>query len=87
MTEKTKSQIIQEFKKNEADTGSAEVQIALITGRIRQLTGHFSSHPKDFGSKQGLLVLVGRRRRFLRYLEHHDPAKYRELLQRLELRK
>jgi small subunit ribosomal protein S15 len=87
MAEKTKSQIIGEFKKNETDTGSIEVQIALLTDRIQQLTEHFGTHPKDFGSKRGLLVLVGRRRRFLRYLENSDPSKYRELLERLELRK
>ncbi len=87
MAETAKSKIIAEFKKNEGDTGSAEVQIALLTDRIRQLTKHFGSNPKDFGSKRGLLILVGRRRRFLRYLEEHNPTKYKELLQRLELRK
>lgn len=87
MAETAKSKIIADFKKSEADTGSLEVQVALLTSRIRQLTGHFGRNPKDFGSKRGLLVLVGRRRRFLRYLEEHNPTKYKELIERLELRK
>jgi small subunit ribosomal protein S15 len=84
---KTKAEVIAEFKINDLDTGSAEVQIALITQRINYLTEHFKSNPKDFGSKRGLLKLVGQRRRFLSYVERHDAAKYKELLERLSLRK
>lgn len=82
-----KSAIIKDFRQSAQDTGSVEVQIALITQRIKNLTEHFKTHAKDFGSKRGLLVLVGQRRRFLRYLERTNEAKYKELVQRLGLRK
>lgn len=84
---KTKSSIISDFRKHDKDTGSVEVQIALITDRINTLTEHFKKHAKDFGSKRGLLVLVGKRRRYLDYLADSDEAKYKELVQRLGLRK
>ncbi len=82
-----KSAIIADFRKNDKDTGSVEVQIALLTDRIKTLTAHFKTHAKDFGSKRGLLVMVGKRRRYLSYLERSDEAKYRQLIQRLGLRK
>jgi small subunit ribosomal protein S15 len=69
------------------DTGSAEVQIALLTGRINLLSDHFKSHKKDFHSRRGLLSLVGKRRRLLAYLKKKDNAKYQELLEKLNLRK
>jgi small subunit ribosomal protein S15 len=84
---KTKADVIADFRTNDLDTGSSEVQIALLTRRINYLTEHFKSNPKDFGSKRGLLKLVGQRRRFLSYVERHDAAKYKELLERLSLRK
>lgn len=84
---KTKSSIIADYRIHEKDTGSVEVQIALLTDRINTLTAHFKTHAKDFGSKRGLLVLVGKRRRYLSYLESNDSAKYKALIQRLGLRK
>lgn len=83
----SKADVIAQFRKNNADTGSAEVQVALITQRINDLTEHFKSHPKDFSSKRGLLKLVGQRRRFLNYVNRHDTEKYKELIERLSLRK
>lgn len=84
---KTKLEIIKEFKIHERDTGSIEVQVALLTERINKLTEHFSKYSKDNGSKRGLLLLVGRRRKFLRYLQEKDNMKYKELIERLGLRK
>lgn len=75
------------FKRHEGDTGSSEVQIALLTEKINNLTGHFRTHAKDFGSKRGLLILVGRRRRLLDYLSQKDFEKYKEVIQKLGLRK
>ncbi len=82
-----KSARIDEFRKHAMDTGSVEVQIALLTDRIKNLTAHFKTHAKDFGSKRGLHVLVGQRRRFLKYLERTDEAKYKQVIERLGLRK
>ena len=79
--------IIEKFRQHETDTGSPQVQIALLTGRINQLTVHFGSHQKDFNSRQGLLRMVGRRRRLLEYLKNHDEASYRTILDALKLRK
>jgi small subunit ribosomal protein S15 len=82
-----KKKIVDEFKRHENDTGSVEVQIALLTSRIVHLTEHLKTHPKDFSSRRGLLKMVGRRRRLLRYLRENDFNKYRELLQKLNLRR
>jgi small subunit ribosomal protein S15 len=82
-----KSEMIANFKQTEHDTGSVAVQIALLTNRINSLTQHFKTHAKDFGSKRGLLKMVGQRRRFLSYLARHDEAQYKQLLERLGLRK
>lgn len=79
--------IIKEYGLNEADTGSTEVQIALLTTRIVELTEHFKVHKKDHASRRGLLKLVGQRRRLLKYLMRTDLEKYRRLLERLNLRK
>ena len=87
MAKLNKAAIINDYKIQPQDTGSIEVQIALITERIKNLTEHFKKHIHDFGSKRGLLVLVGQRRRFLRYLERTNEAKYKELVARLGLRK
>ena len=82
-----KKKVIDTFKANSQDTGSAGVQIALLTERINLLTEHFKSHKKDFNSRRGLLVLVGKRRRLLNYLKKKDIARYQELLDKLSLRK
>jgi small subunit ribosomal protein S15 len=87
MTKERKTRIIQDFKRKEKDTGSPEVQIALLTERITYLTEHFKSHPKDHASRRGLLKMVGQRRRLLDYLKKHNVKSYTTLLDRLGLRK
>ena len=81
-----KPNIIDEFRTHPNDTGSPEVQIALLTRRIQFLTEHFKSFKKDFHSRRGLLKLVGRRRRLLEYLKGKDITRYRQLVERLGLR-
>ncbi|MFC1964327.1 30S ribosomal protein S15 [Chloroflexota bacterium] len=86
--DKTKKQeIISEHQSKEGDTGSTEVQVALLTGRINQLTQHMMANRHDFHTQRGLLKLVGRRRRLLRYLSHEDVARYNKLIKKLGLRK
>lgn len=87
MVQKQKAALIENFRKSEQDTGSVTVQIALLTQRISRLTDHFRTHAKDFGSKRGLLKMVGQRRRFLNYLARHNEAEYKQLIERLGLRK
>ena len=82
-----KSVIIKKHRRNELDTGSPEVQVALLTNRINELTGHFQSHVKDNHSRRGLLRLVSQRRRLLKYLESTDSVRYRALIERLGLRR
>jgi len=82
-----KIQIIDDFKVHSRDTGSAEIQVAILTERINILGEHFKLHKKDFNSRRGLLVLVGRRRRLLDYLKNKDIKKYEEILEKLSLRK
>ena len=82
-----KSQIIQDYRRSEDDTGSPEVQIAVLTKRIQELTEHLKTHTKDHHSRRGLLQMVGRRRRLLDYLRHEDIERYRELIGRLGLRR
>ena len=82
-----KTEIIAEYKTHEKDTGSSEVQIALLTARINHLTEHLRTHRKDFHSRRGLLQMASRRRKLLDYLKHHNLPKYNELLQKLNLRK
>lgn len=82
-----KQSLIGDYRTNEKDTGSPEVQVALLTERINDLTGHFKTHPKDHHSRRGLLMLVGQRKSLLRYLEKKNIKRYRELIQRLGLRK
>jgi small subunit ribosomal protein S15 len=82
-----KNEIIEKFKVHPTDTGSPEVQVALITDRITYLTDHFKTHKKDHHSRQGLLKLVGQRRSLLDYLMKKDVSKYRDLIQALGLRK
>ena len=87
MLKEKKSKLIDEFKVHARDTGSAEVQVALITERISILSEHFKLHKNDFHSRRGLLSLVGRRRRLLNYLKKKDVKKYEEVLEKLSLRK
>ena len=87
MTTEDKGEVIEKFKQHEGDTGSPEVQIALLTSRIIYLTEHFKIHKKDFHSKTGLLKMVGQRRKLLNYLKKNDVQRYRDILKRLELRK
>lgn len=82
-----KKELIDSFKIHSRDTGSTEVQIAILTERINVLGEHFKHHKKDFHSRRGLLVLVGRRRRLLNYLKEKDIKKYEEVLEKLHLRK
>lgn len=87
LTKEAKSAVIQQYRQHEADTGSPEVQIAILTNRISYLTEHFKTHKKDHHSRRGLLQLVGRRRRLLDYLRRIDAERYRTLLERLGIRK
>ena len=82
-----KNEIIEKFKLHTSDTGSTEVQVALITDRIQYLTDHFKTHKKDHHSRQGLLKLVGQRRSLLDYLKKKDVSKYRDLIEALGIRK
>ena len=87
LTKERKTDLIGEFKRGEADTCSAEVQIALLSDRITQLTQHFKKHAKDHASRRGLLMMVSRRRRLLDYLKRVTPSRYLEIIQRLNIRK
>lgn len=82
-----KTEVIDDFKTHSKDTGSPAVQIALITERISYLTGHFQMHKKDFHSRRGLLMMIGKRRRLLAYLKKKDPQKYQDTISKLNLRK
>jgi len=83
----TKAAVMAEVRRHERDTGSPEVQVALLTQRINHLSDHFKIHRKDHHSRRGLLMLVGRRRRLLEYLKHSDFKKYQDVIQKLGLRK
>jgi small subunit ribosomal protein S15 len=87
ITKTDKESIIAKHAKHEGDTGSPEVQIALLTARIEALTEHLKVHKKDHHSRRGLLKMVGKRRRLLNYLQSRDPERYRALVKELELRK
>jgi small subunit ribosomal protein S15 len=82
-----KRQILNTNQRHKSDTGSPEVQIALLSERIAQLTEHFKTHKKDHGSRKGLLTLVAKRRRLLTYLKNTDPERYKAVLQRLGIRR
>lgn len=84
---KLKSESAAKFVRHEGDTGSTEVQVALLTEKIKNLTFHFKTHAKDFGSKRGLLVMIGRRRKLLNYLARKDYTRYKEVIKKLGLRK
>jgi small subunit ribosomal protein S15 len=87
LTKEAKLDIVRQHGASESDTGSTEVQVALLTQRINDLTQHLRAHPKDHYSRRGLLKLVGRRRRFLNYLQKHDLEGYRALIKELGLRR
>ncbi len=87
MAEEKKETIIQEFRVHDGDTGSPEVQIAILTRRIERLTEHLKEHKHDYHSQRGLMKLVGQRRRLLRYLSETDAERYRSLITKLGLRR
>ena len=82
-----KSKILNEYRQHEKDTGSPEVQVALLTTRINELNEHFKEHKKDFTSRRGLLILIGQRRRLLNYLKSKSFDRYQDLIKKLKLRK
>lgn len=82
-----KADIIKDYETHEGDTGSPEVQVALLTARIKYLTEHFKLHKKDFASRRGLLTLVGQRRKLLKYMKSVNQSRYKTLIQRLGLRR
>lgn len=87
ITKERKAELLNEFRQSEADTGSPDVQIAVLTERINSLTDHLRAHMKDHAGRRGLLMLVSRRRRLLDYVKETDPARYLELIKRLGIRK
>ncbi len=87
LTSESKSNVIKEYARGDTDTGSPEVQVALLSKRITDLTGHFGEHKKDHHSRQGLLKMVNKRRKLLDYLKGRDQGRYRELISRLGLRR
>ena len=87
MNAERRTTLLTDYAQSQGDTGSPEVQVALITERINTLTEHLKVHAKDFHSRRGLLMLVGRRRRLLDYLKRKDEARYRSLIERLSLRR
>lgn len=86
LVKETKEQIIDEYKLHEGDTGSPEVQVAILTFRINDLNEHLKAHKKDHHSRRGLLKMVGQRRNLLRYLKNNDIERYRSLIERLHIR-
>ena len=87
LTKEAKAKIVKEFAKNEKDCGSAEVQIAILTSEINELTEHLKVHKHDYHSNRGLLIKVGRRKKLLEYLKNNDVVSYREVIKKLNLRK
>jgi len=87
ITAERKQELIREYATGNADTGSPEVQVAILSERIRNLTDHLGTHKKDFHSRRGLLILVGQRRRLLDYLKGRERSRYEELIKRLGLRR
>ncbi len=87
ITKERRQSLVEEFKRGEADTGSPEVQIAILTTRINGLTEHMRTHSKDYASRRGLLMMVSRRRRLLDYLKKVDPQRYLDIIRKLEIRK
>ena len=87
ITNEKKSELIKEYAQKDGDTGSPEVQVAILTTRILNLTEHLKTHKKDFHSRRGLLIMVGQRRRLLDYLQSRNEARYQDLISRLGLRR
>jgi small subunit ribosomal protein S15 len=87
LTQERKNEIIKEFARQEGDTGSVEVQVAVLTADINELNAHMAIHKHDFHSQRGLMKKIGRRRNLLRYLRNNDVQRYRELIQKLGLRR
>jgi small subunit ribosomal protein S15 len=87
LTAEKKAKLVQEFQRHPGDTGSPEVQVALLTAHIDDLSAHFQAHPKDLHSRMGLLKMVNKRRKLLEYLKKEDGERYRVLIERLGLRK
>jgi small subunit ribosomal protein S15 len=87
ITKERKAELIGAYRRGDADTGSPEVQIAILTTRVNSLTEHLQGHKRDFACRRGLLMLVGRRRRLLDYLKRIDPQRYLDIIRRLEIRK
>jgi len=83
----SKQEVIEQFRQSEVDSGSPDVQIAMLTQRINMLTGHMRGHSKDYSSRRGLLRMVSKRRSLLDYVRKHDPNKYLDLISRLGIRK
>ena len=86
VSKERKAELVREFGANEHDTGNPKVQVAIATERIRELTEHMKTHPKDFHTRRGLLMIVGRRRRLLSYIYKNDILEYRELIAKLGIR-
>lgn len=87
LTKELKAELLKKFGRNELDTGSSEVQIALLTARINDLTAHFATHKKDNHGRRGLLTFVSQRRKLLDYLKRTDTKKYQQIVEQLDLRK
>ncbi len=87
ITKEEKQELVKKYGKNEKDSGTAEVQIAILTSRINHLTSHFTNHKKDHASRRGLLQMVGKRRRLLDYLKAKDIERYRRIIKELKIRK
>lgn len=87
ITKERKQELIGQYRRADVDTGSPEVQVAILTSRINALTGHLREHKKDYACRRGLLMQVGRRRRLLDYLKKVDPQRYLDIIRRLEIRK
>ena len=87
LTQKRKQELIGEYQIHETDTGSAELQIAMLTERINQLTEHLKANQKDHSSRRGLLKMIGRRKRLLAYIQKEDPKRYQSLIARLGIRR
>jgi small subunit ribosomal protein S15 len=87
ITKERKKDLIREYRRGDADSGSPEIQIAILTNRINNLTEHLRTHSKDYASRRGLLMMVSRRRRLLDYLKEVIPQRYLEIIGRLEIRK
>jgi len=87
ITKERTEELVKEYGKTEGDTGSPEVQVAILTERIRNLTDHMNDHKKDLHSRRGLIIMVGQRRRLLDYLRRKDQSRYQDVIQRLGLRR